>query len=430
MSAAAKQRKQRPVVVAAVAGRFDRRPFAHDAALVQPGPAPYRSGDELSFAEAIADWRRRIAADRLFDVLQPSLHDLALDPRDGAIVRRAQGGGLAYTPFAWSQLVSLMKTGAPMGLGNVMRWQSPLTRSHGWDDVTRESQRPREEEALLRCFHTTVGGRVVQAARAVVSGRYAKDFDDENVVDVVAGLPERPEKAMVSRQWIVTHASFRLAAGDEDVAMGFYLKNSEVGGASLEMTGALAIRALDATVQMPSGAKYDRLVSIAADSASSKRRHTLPRYGVDRSRLSEADRSRVAAERIAEDVERALEAARFLAARWKVAKRAINQVIVPLCKGCRREDGLTDPGAVSVLADMLMERGLMQWAKTHDEVAEFAAELAGVVSDDERLRSIPHGSAAHMAAALALMAQSKDRTWEQATELQRMSGRLLVEQWS
>lgn len=427
MSAAAKAKKAKsPTVLKALEGRFARRPFVHDASLRQPGPAFYSVASQ-PFAEAMAEWKARIRGERLFDVVQGSLHELTLDPRDGAIVRRAEGG-LCYTPFAWSQLVSLMKTGAPMGLGNVMRWQSPLTRSHGWDDVVRASKRPRDEEAMLRCFHTNVDGRTVQAARAVVSGRYAKDFDDDRVLEAIGVLPERPVVASISRQWIVTHGSFVLDSDDDDVTMGFYLKNSEVGGASMEMTGQLVIRALDATVAMPSGAKYDKLIHIASDQASAKRRHTLPRYG-KRGLLSEAERSEVAAGRISEDVERALEASRVLVARWREARRSVNSLLVPLCKGARAADGQLDESAVMILTDMLLELGLMPSVTTRDEVKAFAAEVAAVISDDARLRSIPHGSAAHMAATLAVVAQTGDRPWEEAVEIQRMSGRMLMEGW-
>jgi hypothetical protein len=411
-----------PPPPAAVAAALTRQPFEFDAALTHEGPAVYvPAGD---FSEVMRQWSERIEEQQLRDVPISSLHSLSVDHRDGALVRGQ--GGACYTPHAWSQLVSLMRAqGAPAGVANALRWLSPLTRHHGWADVVRTSQRPRTEEGILRMFRArTPNGSMNPAIRAVVSGRHSlKHFDDAAVLKVISELDETPVRARVSRGWDVTHGSFDLDAGNADVALSFYLQNSETGCASLSFSAALRLAVLDATVVMPSGERYERIVRLAAEnSATTRRRHTLPRYSSSSgNRISEERRGEIAQQRIAADIEVALAGSRVLAERWEKARGEVFAALVPLCKAT-----VADDFAVRVLADALQEAGV----PAGDE-PELVKALAAVIADDARLRSLPHGSAAHFAAALAIVAADtrEKRSWEDTLRIQRMSGEVLMNGW-
>lgn len=400
----------------------ERIPYAFDAALSNEPAQRYVPSQ--SFETALASWLQVIADQKLSDVPIASLQSLTVDWRDGALCRGK--GGTGYTPHAWSQLVSLMKAqGAPAGIANSLRWLGPLARHFGWADVVRRSLRPRTEEGILRMFlapRPGVAGATVPAVRAVVSGRHSlTHFDDSAVAEVIRDLPEAPTRARIHRGWDVTHGTFTLTSGSPETRLGFYLRNSETGCASLSFSAALEIAALDAEVVMPDGAKFERIVRLASANAASRRRHTLPRYSTSSgTRISEMTRARIARERIAEDIETAMEGARVLAQRWVTARSEINAEAIKLAKLTKE-----NTSALMVLEDFLRET---PWAELC-EVEGLLKGLVEVISDDARLRSIPHGSAAHMAAALALVAQ-KRTNWEEVVELQRLSGQFLMEGWT
>lgn len=402
-----------------------RPPWAFDAALPAQGSAAYTAS--LPFMTALAQWRTLITDQRLFDENVSTLHNMSVDPRDGALCRGK--GGAGYTPHAWSQLVSLMRaSGAPTGLGNVTRWLAPLTRHHAWTDITRTSLRPRAEEGVMRMMWVRPNGPTslaIPVMRAVVSGRHSlTHFDDLAVLLTVGNLEEKPQRARISRGWDETHATFDLDSGQSDVGLSFYMRNSETGCAALSFSAALRIAALDAAVVMPSGEKYERVVRLAASNeASTRRRHTLPRKAGE-GRVSEENRSRIAKERIGVDITTALAGARVLAARWEVAKGEVFGGLVPLCKATEADDY-----AVRVLTDAMLEAGLADVV----EVEGLVKRLAKVIADDARLRKLPHGSAAHFAAALAVVADDGTstgaRSWDDVVATQKLSGQVLMNGW-
>lgn len=401
-----------------------RTPWGFDAALPPQGSSAYTPS--LPFMEALTRWRTAIAEQRLFDEPVSTLHDLSVDPRDGALCRGK--GGAGYTPHAWSQLVSLMRAaGAPAGLGNVSRWLAPLTRHYAWSDITRTSLRPRAEEGVMRMMwvEPAAGSLRIPVMRAVVSGRHSlTHFDDLAVLMTVGNLDEEPNRARISRGWDETHATFDLEAGDSDVALSFYMRNSETGCASLSFASALRLAVLDATVVMPDGEKFDRVVRLAAEaSATTRRRHTLPRKA-GAGRVSETQRAAVARERIGEDIDKALAGSRVLATRWETAKAEVWSGLVQLCKATTADDY-----AVEVLRDTLLDAGL----KDVVEVEGLCKRLATVIAEDSRLRSLPHGSAAHFAAALAVVAEDGTKTgarsWADVVTTQKLSGQVLMNGW-
>jgi len=403
-----------------------RKPFAFDAALVNEPGSIYVPA--LPYAFAVSTWAEQIRRQSLRDVVIPSLHALTVDHRDGALCRGA--GGICYTPHAWSQLVGLMQgQSAPSGLANVLRWLSPAPRHFAWADLVAKSKRKHVEEGVLRTFVTRVGEVLVPAVRAVVSGRHSlTHFDDSAVLKVIEALPETPVRARIARAWDETHAAFDMDVSDEDTALTFYMHNSETGSASLSFSSALRLTVLDATVVMPSGEKFEREVRLAAEqSSSTSRRHTLPRYsGSNGTRLAETARASIAARRIKEDIDTALAGARLLNAQWAKAKSVVHSALVPLAKA-----STVDDTSVMVLADVLLELGVMVEVKTRDDIQRFARDVATVMAEDSRLRSLPHGSLAHLAAAIAVIAATPEkdgtpRTWAYVLNLQRLSGRVLM----
>lgn len=427
------EREITAVQVSPPSQRKERQPFAFDASLATPGPQSYlvrRKG----FTEALAEWTRAIEADGLSDIPLASLHTLTIDPRDGALCRGA--GGMAYTDRAHSQLVALMRAGMPAGEANLQRAHATDTRSLMWRDVVKASKRPRSDGAVLRTFQTWVGRVAVRAARAVVSEIHGlHDTDDLAVAKVIDALPERPTSARVSRQWNHTYASFQLESGDADVRFAFAMSNSETGAGSLTFEGAISIAALDVEVILPSGEKYARQVQIASEAGRTRRRHTLPRFDAQSgSRLTPVQRTAIARQRIAEDVESALDGARVLAKRWALAKADVHPRAVALA-----QLAVGEAAGAAVLADAFLEIGgvlgriaeeFMKARVANDSAGtQTLRELATVIADDQRLKSLPHGSAAHMGAALALLAVSKARSWEEARALQAQAGAFIMDGW-
>jgi uncharacterized protein (DUF2384 family) len=404
----------------------ERKPFSFDAALADEPRDVFRPRRD-ALEVVLLRWREQIQRETLRDVPVASLHALSVDWRDGALCRGQ--GGACYTPHAWSQLVSLMRAQeAPSGSANVLRWLAPLARHHAWGDVVRKSARPRAEEGILRMFSATVPGQgVYPTVRAVVSGRHSlKHFDDLAVSRVIEEVARsngwEGMEGRVFRAWNVSHASFMLTPF-EGVRLGLSMTNSETGGASLAFGGSISIDALDTVVTMPSGASYEqRRVQLANERSGTRRRHTLPRFSTSSgTRFSEATRQRIADRRIAADVSTAFDGAKVLAERWHHALGSVNSAAVPLATLATVDDS-----AVSVLRDLLIDNGVMRGASV-EAVNAFAKSIAEIIANDARLRALPHGSVAHLAAAIALTAHGC--SWDEAKERQQLAGRFLMDGW-
>lgn len=397
-----------------------RHPFTYDGALESQGPLAYVARRQ-PFETVAATWLAQISAEQLQDIVIPYLQALTLDWRDGAICRGQ--GGSCYTPHGFSQLVNLMRAkAAPGNLANNVRWLSPLARHHAWNDIVARSDRPRAEEGVLRMFKTRDGKLAV---RAVVSGRHSLEhFDDKAIVEVLKGLPSKPVTMAVTRGWDETYGTCMLEHGtnpSSGVKLAFSFRNSETGCASLGFSGSLVIEALDAVVQSPNGAKFERLVQIATNRGGSRRRHTLPRKQSDTSHLPPAARQRIANRRIADDVASSLDSSRVLAERWIAALSDVNPGFVQFASV-----SAVDDFSLRVLRDMLIEQGHSGIA----EEPELLKQIVQVVVDNARLRELPAGSAAHIAGAIAAVAATGSFSWEQARELQQLAGRFVVEGWA
>lgn len=424
MNAATNVIPMKPASLTATHG--ERNPYNIDAALGSQGPLSLITR-RLPMDVLLRTWREAITADRLSDVRIPSPYTLTVDPRDGALCRGA--GGTAYTHHAFSQLVALMKAGQPGNSPNVWEWNRPVTRHFAWEDVKAAGDRPRsgtKGEAVLRMFQVWVGEkenrRAFPCVRAVVSGIHGlADTDDSNVLAVIDALEEAPIEGRISRGWDHTYGSFLLAAGTPETRLGFAFHNSETGCGSIEFSSSLFITALDTEVVMPNGEKFQRMVSIASErSGTTRRRHTLPRFDSRTGQLfTPAQRTAIAAGRIGKDIDTALEGSRIMAEAWENARNDVRPDAMALAT-----IAANDEVGRAVLSDFFDENGM-------GAMKEYIEPLCTILADDARLRTLPHGSAAHWAATLALLAQSGEgRTWEQARELQRMAGEFVLGGWS
>lgn len=423
-----------PALLAAMTStKLTRNPFARDAALPVEGPATY-SNIRLPWAEAKAAWLAQIAAEQLVDVKLPDVKALFLDARDGALMRDPKGGGLGYTPWAWRQLVSLLrahkayepsvgyaKGGCPAAaMAEALRWLEPVARTAGFGDVVNHTQHLAQKrkgggEIQLRTFVERSTG--IRSLRAVVSGIHALTHTDDKAVaeTYLENLARNIKSAFITRTWDETFGTFVLETDDsESTSLALSMRNSETGGVSLQFAGSLLIHTLDCIVTTPSGTQYAKSVTIANENARTRRRHTLPRFNsATGTRLTESARANIAAGRVGGDLKTALNASVQLAEAWETALEDVN----PLAKeACESGD---DKMVATVLTDLLLDRGF----------AETSLEVVKVITDDKRLKALPQGSAAHIAAAFAALASDGTRTVQDAQVLQGHAGAFILAGW-
>lgn len=395
------------LVPAAVEGH---KPFARgDARLGTNGPLTYPHGLG-SFADEAARLRTVIAGEELQDIVIPDLNAIDMDSRDGALTRG--GGGMAYTDWAFAQLVSAQdpttKTGlrrgesAPSGLAKAALWCAPLARAAIYSDV--KAANTRRSGVLFRRFRDPVTGLL--ALRAVVTERHsAAAFDDLAVLGALetvlrTAAPEGDARAAFTRGWKFSRGSVVLPSST-DVSLAISFGNSEVGAASLSFSGSAFIKALDTTVVFPGGTEYNSHVQVASNRDATRRNHTLPRVNV-----SDARRGGIAQERMVKDIARALRASVALADGWD---RALVDVMMDISISHTPE----------ILGDLLMERGIE---------AETVKAIMAVMVADDRLLALPRGSAAHLAGAVAIVARQQP-TYDGVLELQELAGAIVLDGW-
>lgn len=421
-----------PVAMASTNNR--KNLFVRDAALPADDASTYINR-RTDWAEARAAWLSQIEAEQLQDFRVDDITVLTIDPRDGALCRG--GGGLAFTPRAIQQLVSLIRADKPYdkftaytkgscpagATAQCLRWEDPATRAAHFADVMSKTQhvkaggkgqRRGKGEVQLRKFRDPSSG--LPALRAVVSDIHALTHtDDKAVVAVLDSLKRPVAKAFITRRCDETYASFVLDSKENDsVSLGFTLRNSETGGVSLQFGGSLLINTLDTVVMMPSGRQYEKSITVANANARTKRRHTLPRFSsVTGDRLSETARAAIAHSRIDADIQTALNGSIELAEAWDVACEDIH----PLALAAAEQTD--DKFIAQVLGDLLKERGF----------AELSDDVVKVIVNDQRLTKLPKGSAAHMAAAFAVLAADGTRDIDSAQTLMQHAGAFILAGW-
>lgn len=385
--------------------------------------APWAQPSEGHPVTARTEWVDAIERDVLDDVRIEDLRSLCIDPRDGALIREGgRGGGLAVTPKAFGQAVNLMLDAGSRvrGVAGVLHHQlHPPARSVAFEDVRADGVQNKVKPALLRTYrHTETGLRTV---RAVLSQKYPTNyFDDLQLLPHLDAVLEPTARARISRGVDETFgvATVKLD-GVKHVEGALHWRNSETGAARLGFYAGLRITALDAIVSAPARgvtvdvddvtrATREVEVTVAHTSGSKAISHTLPWSG-----WTEEERQVEARRRITNALETGLLEVRRLAHLWNIAL-----VDFPLhfAGSANRTE------TVDVLMDFLEEAGAL------GADSKFRAPLAEVLANEERLRLLPFASAAHVAAAWAVIGRNC-KTHDEQVEAQELGGLWVSEGW-
>ena len=404
--------------------------FDRDALL--PDDAPEHNGTTtMAWSQVSTSWANIIQREQLQDFTLENWRTMAVDPRDGAITRGA--GGLAVTPHAWGQLVSLLLQrvpGRPSGVGSVDGWHVPYARALGFDDCLMRSRRNDSDEMHARTFRDSHSGLV--ALRAVVSGRHAFTlFDDLAVMARLNLLLPPGAPARVNRSTNETNGYALLQEQGTSAALdklqpALYWRNSETGCARISFTGGVSLRFLDRVLirgtdavglspdevpELEDGDRVtERTISLVDRSTRTARNHTAPRK-VGTRVLTPAERAAIANARMDKDIKEAVSFAQVMMSRWAEA-------VKEMAPGW--DEGLTGALAFDVLLDVAEE--------TRGFAGEDRAALLKVLTDEKRLSELPCGSAAHMAAAYAVLAATVAQAKE-ARRLQSVAGEWLMKGW-
>ena len=389
--------------------------------LPQPEPGG-RLVASQSWQDARALWLAQIGGEQLQDFKVPEWRALCIDPRDGAIVRGK--GGLAYTPHAMGQLYGLLlqkNREKPSGVWGVDSWHHPEAFALDFDDCVMRSKRPGEDEMVFRTFVDPVSGE--RALRAAVSGRHSGHLlDDLAVISRLDRFLSDKLPAVYGRGINETHG-YAYLANEGPLVASLHWRNSETGCARIGFTGGVVLRFLDSVVlQGRMGVGIDpeevdtitdtRAVTLVDDRTRTARNHTVARKGQGGRYLTEAERQAIANERIDHDMALAVHTAGQMVEQWKLAIAAF-------------PDGMNAEAAkaslpMEVLADLVEEtRGLGK----DDKPA-----LLKILTDEKRLAEVPHGSAAHIAAAFAVLA-ARSTSGDEARRLQTLAGDWLMDGW-
>lgn len=396
--------------------------FGFDAAL------PTDSGVKFStsirpWTDVRSQWLDQITNEDTLDVqtiyyrspTTTAPHGWFLRVTDGAFCRRAESEGVAYTPRAWSQLVSLLLqevADKPRSAVDAYRWLGPEVRATVFEHLRDRSHRREHEDTpmLLRTFMSQHG---VRTLRAVLSGRHSgRHFDDEALMLALDNVLPHGSQAYVSRA--VDHtAGYAVIENGENVRSTINWSNSETGAASLSFAGGCWIDALATVIRSSDGEGTDmdltRSVRITSAHGSSSRAHTLPRIGVTHS-----ERAQIARDRMVMSIQRASEEAAELVRCWK-------QALVSFPGGQMSAAPESRDDIAEVMLDLIAER-----TRSFESDREALKEI--IVSSD-RLATLPYLSAAHIAGAWALLGATKPGI-ESATRCQLEAGRWVKERFA
>lgn len=399
--------------------------IGRDAALPIGEPARYLSAMQ-PWAAVSSAWQLRIEAEDLVDVqiryyrtpTRQAPLGLFLRETDGALMRRPEREGLAYTQRAWAQLIALLLQevpNKPRSAAEPYRFLGPEVRAQVFAHLRERSRRREGEgcEILLRSFVDSRFG--LRALRAVVSGRHSGvHFDDLALIHALRPHVRADGLASCVRGIDETHGQAVLESSGDVRAM-IYWHNSETGAASLGFGAGCYVTALDAIVANGRIVTTERgieehEVSIISARGSTRRAHTLPR-----ARQTEEDRSRIAQERMQADIKTATEESRELCRSWALALQEF-----PTTQGAWSEAGAGDRETASqVVLDLIEEhtRGFTEGDRTG---------LLMLLKTEGRLRALPFASAAHIAGAWAVLA-SKQTSWDEARRMQAEAGRWVTQ---
>ena len=392
--------------------------FGFDAAI--PADSTIQFSSKLEAWEAVRErWLAQIVSEDLLDVqaiyyrtpTRGSPVGWHLRPTDGAFVRTQNSAAIAYTPRAWTQLVSLFLQEVPdkpRSPAEAYRWLAPRERMFVFAHIRDRSRRAEHENSpiLLRTYISAQG---VRALRAVVSGRHSgRAFDDEALASALDQSLPFGSQAWVQRSIdrTVGHATLE---SSETARAVLHWSNSETGAASLAFGAGCWITALETIVRtgkdVETTTDIEKPVTITTANGSSRRSHTLPRVG-----KTHAARMAIARERMVSSITKASVEARQLVADWHLALKAFPPGYDTLVLA-----GGADPELqAEVMLDLIEGRSHL---KPDDREA-----LKAIIKTNDRLKQLPLFSAAHIAGAWALLA--KDQTdIDEAARLQLEAGR-------
>lgn len=402
-----------------------------DALLPNTDPRPVEVARD-SWATVRAAWLAQIEAEGLYDRRIESWQAIAIDPRDGALMTgHAGGGAAAYTPHAWSQLVSLVATYAtprrPHGAAPAptLGWLPPFARSLAYEGI-RAMAAKRSGGLLLRGFRDPRTG--LPALRAVLSPRYpGQACDDAQVAAVLDGVVAPDAPAVVYRDATDETTGHALLTTADDAEAGcrgtIHWRNSEVGSARLSFGAGLSISVVDERAVIIDGRTVGTTevgVEIESAQGRSARNHTLPTKA-GKVVLADDARARLARERIRTSVQAALTSVQALRFAWREALKDF-----PLAVDGGGSGEAVRSGVAAALIDSLLTDGLLGEG---DDAATLATALRDVATSTERLREVPFGSAAWVAAALAVVA-TRATTIEQQRTLRLQAGQWVTGGWA
>lgn len=397
-----------------------------DAALPASAGITY-SSTTRPWNEILERWRARITEEQLIDVeishyrtaTRTAPNGIRLRETDGAFLRTTNGEPLAYTQRAFAQLINLLLQEIPTkprAAPEPYRWLETPVRSQVLESIKRRSRRGEGEgfEMLLRTYVDPA--LEVRALRAVVSGRHSGiHFDDLALSHVLERMLPTAAPAYVHRDTDATRGYAVLdEKGEARATIGW--SNSETGAASLAFSGGCWIETLDAVIRdgavvvSADGEVLEAGVRVANTSDRTKRAHTLPRK-----RRSEAERARIAADRMSRDVAKATDRSRELCRAWDRAIRTF-------APGFLIQTTEDRPAAVAVVMDLIEEN-------TKGFSDKDRAELEKIFYAPERLKLIPFASAAYIAGAWAVLA-SKQTSWDEADRMQAEAARWVMRPFS
>jgi hypothetical protein len=394
--------------------------FGFDASL--PADSAIKFSSKLEAWPAVRErWLAQITSEDLIDIsmiyyrtpTRTSPVGWYLRETDGAFVRRQNEDAIAYTPRAWTQLVTLFLQEVPdkpRSPSEAYRWLAPEVRSTVFAHLRDRSRRAEREEApmLLRTFISEQG---VRALRAVVTGRHSgRCFDDEALSLALDQVLPVGSQAWVQRtiDRTVGHATLE---SSETASAVLYWSSSETGAASLAFGAGCRITALETLVRtgkaLETAVDLEKPVTITTANGSSRRSHTLPRVGV-----TAAQRAKIARERMLDSILKASAEAKQLVADWHLALKAFPPGYDDLVLK------VTDSADVELYAEIMLD--LIE--SRSNLKADDREALKAIIKTNDQLKQLPLFSAAHIAGAWALLA--KDQTdVDEAARLQLEAGR-------
>ncbi len=280
------------------------------------------------------------------------------------------------------------------------------------EDVAR-TRRAKAKPVNVRTVLNVIDGKLVRTARAFVSQLHAgTHFDDPALLARLERTVAPDADAVMTRTNDLSYGYATVGAELAGLTRTIHWRNSETGMAGLRVGAGAVLRLVDAVVQFRGSwgeTTREEVVTLANQNSNRSIRHTLPGG-------TPAERAAIANERMDSLIADALDYGQQLEAAWAAA---LKDVSVSL-----------DVKTLALLGvDAAMEVLLDQVEARHSANSDDRAALKDVLSNDKRLAAVTHGSAAHIAAAFAVLAK-RSTSMAEAERLQGIAGQWVVKGWN